>query len=102
MGPCLTRCLAAPRRQLDSPHFGEERVVESGTRGEETRVARRGAVVEEDRAVMRGHAPARLVQNEIGGGEIPVVLAVERERRIRLAAGDERDAVSDGIAVGYL
>ncbi len=96
------RRLAAPWRELQRADLREKSLVERGTRREQTGMPGGSAIVEIGRAVMRGHAAARLVKDDVGGGEVPVALAVERKGRIRLAARDERDAIGDGIAVRYL
>ena len=71
--------------------------MQSGVGGEHRGVADLGAVVDEARAVRRRDDPARFHHQQIGGGEVPVALRIQRYGGVVGAGGHQRQAVSDGV-----
>src|ERR1700682_4424376 len=63
----------------------------------QAREARGGAIVEVRLAMMIGDDAAGLLDDDRGGGKVPLALGRERDGGVGLAAGDQREPVGDRV-----
>src|SRR5512146_2089263 len=75
----------------------DELGVEQWRGGDEAREAGIGQIEAEGVAVMIGHDPACLLDQQHAGSEIPIAFGGERHGGVGAACGDERKPVGDGI-----